>query len=310
MSSSRRGVSNRPSRATKPSVTVASTSHHSGRVSHHARVSGSTPRPTPPASSREPDDRDHRGEVPQVERHDPGVEQHHAGPGPRPLHPAGEQRLGGEHDAGLEEAEEGHGLAGRVRVVHGRVVEADHRHRVGPGPHHRHSPPRPTAASASRRPVPAAGRRATRSRAGAPSPTRPGSWRSRPTACRCPGSPVDQPAEQQAGRPPTTTRAAPRARGWPAPRSRRRRRPRGTRSAPAPPGTPCATSPLGAPAATRHERATSQVISNGTTGTRRRRSASAATRHRAPGGRGPSARTTRWRSRRRGRRPASPGRPR
>ncbi len=34
--SSRRGVSNRPSSATKPSVTVASTSHHSGRVSHQA----------------------------------------------------------------------------------------------------------------------------------------------------------------------------------------------------------------------------------------------------------------------------------
>ena len=149
-----------------------------------ARLSGSTPSPNPPSSIEAPITDDHRREVPEVERHDPAADQHHARPGPGPRHPPREQRLEREHDAGLQHREERQGDPGRVGVVHHGVVEADHRHRVGAGPHQRHAvPPRPRPARASLDACRPAARRATRSRAGARWPTRRGSSRSRPT-CR------------------------------------------------------------------------------------------------------------------------------
>ena len=109
----------------------------------------------PTEQQRDGHHRHHRREVPQVEGHDPGVEQHHTGPGPRPPHPPGQQRLGGEHDAGLQEAEERERHAGRVGVVHDRPVEADHRHGVRPGPHQRDQSHEPHARQ--QQPPPGAG---------------------------------------------------------------------------------------------------------------------------------------------------------
>ena len=76
------------------------------------------------------DDEDHHREVPQVDAHHPGPEPDRDGPRTVPCEPAGEGRLEGQDDPGLQQPEEAERDAGRERVVHRGTVEADHRDRV------------------------------------------------------------------------------------------------------------------------------------------------------------------------------------
>ena len=163
-------------------------------------------------------------------------------------------------------------LAGRVGVVHDRPVEPDHRHGVRPGPHQRDQSHEPHARQ--QQPPPGAGEPPVEPRVPELVHGRPHHQvvgEADPERVGRQADQVDQPAEQHPAdhRPPAP--AAPTARASPAPPRTRRRTPRGTRSAPAPPGMPCAASRSEPPPRRRSEVATSQVSSSGTTGTRRRR---------------------------------------